>query len=42
MDDDCSQPAYDRIARLAECIIGSETALITFMDSELDHVVGQN
>lgn len=34
MDDDSSQEAYDRIARLAKRIFGTEIVLITFMDSE--------
>lgn len=34
MDDDSSQDAYDRIARLAKRIFGTEIVLITFMDSE--------
>ncbi|WP_071208229.1 EAL domain-containing protein [Agrobacterium vitis] len=34
MDDDNNQEAYDRIARLAKRIFGTEIVLITFMDSE--------
>jgi EAL domain-containing protein (putative c-di-GMP-specific phosphodiesterase class I) len=34
MDDDGSQEAYDRIARLAKRIFGTEIVLITFMDSD--------
>lgn len=34
MDDYGSQEAYDRIARLAKRIFGTEIVLITFMDSE--------
>lgn len=34
MDDDGNQEAYDRIARLAKRIFGTEIVLITFMDSD--------
>lgn len=34
MDDDGNQEAYDRIARIAERIFGTEIVLITFMDSD--------